>query len=92
MLHSHLVNYTWEPGYVASDEAVAIAEFFVSSGLHALGYTYANFDDCVVVGRDANGDLIPDPAAFPYGVANTSGRLAELGFIPGFYTVRGDTT
>jgi alpha-galactosidase len=94
MLHHHLVNYTWEPGYVASTDFLAIAEFFKTSGLHALGYTHANWDDCVVVGRDPsnNNKLIPDPAAFPKGPRYVSDALAALGFSMGFYTVRGNVT
>lgn len=92
MIHNHLVNYTWEAGYCASDDVEDIIRWFIAHGLPALGYRRANFDDCVVVGRDAAGDLIPDPAAFPYGVLNVSRRYAALGFSTGFYTVRGDTT
>jgi alpha-galactosidase len=91
-IHKNLINYVWRPGYCASDDVMNIAQFFVDNGLLDLGYNRMNFDDCIVVGRDANGNLIPDPAAFPYGVLNVSKRFAALGFSMGWYTVRGDTT
>jgi hypothetical protein len=91
MLHSHLVNYTWEEGYVASEDMLAIADFFVSSGLQKLGYTYANWDDCIVIGRDpVTHELIPDPRAFPDGVRAVADALSTKGFKMGWYTVRGE--
>ena len=45
--------------------------------------------NAVVVGRDnVTKELIPDPAAFPYGPRNVSDRLATMGFKMGWYTVR----
>ena len=91
--HENLINYTWRANYTLSDDVVAHQEVLVSLGLRELGYTRFNFDDCIVVGRDpATHELIPDPAAFPYGPLNTSQRLAALGFVMGWYTVRGLTT
>jgi hypothetical protein len=45
MLHSHLTNYIWQPGYCASCEALAIATWMHARGFHDLGYTWVNFDD-----------------------------------------------
>ncbi len=93
MLHNHLVNYTWAPGYCASCDAQLVAQWFVDNGLLELGYTYANFDDCIVVGRDPKtNELIPDPAAFPAGVPPVVANFSQLGFTVGWYTVRGDYT
>ena len=47
-IHSHLVNYTWEPGYCASCDVLDIAQWFVAHGLRGLGYSRINFDDCIV--------------------------------------------
>jgi alpha-galactosidase len=94
MLHSHLVNYTWQPGYVASLDFLDIARFFKTSGLWALGYTMANWDDCVVIGRDpVTHELIPDPQAFPDGPKAVADSLKAIGpFTMGWYTVRGNVT
>ncbi len=90
MVHSHLTypNYTWEAGYVLSDDTVAIASWFTANGFASLGYTWANFDDCVVWGRNDTGYLIEDPQAFPFGLKNTTQRLNALGYRVGFYTDR----
>src|SRR5919205_925913 len=46
-----------------------IADIFVSKGLKDAGYTYVNIDDCwALPSRDAQGDLVPDPARFPNGI------------------------
>lgn len=94
MLHSHLVNYQWQPpSYCASCDALDIASFMRSSGLYTLGYDMINFDDCIVVGRDhVTHELIPDPLAFPDGPLAVSKNLSSMGYSMGWYTVRGDTT
>ena len=93
MFHSHLTNYQWQGNYSVSEDAISLAAWMVEKGFPALGYTRANFDDCIVVGRDADSHtLIPDPKAFPFGVLNVSQRFAALGFSMGWYTVRGNTT
>lgn len=45
MLHSHLINYTWAPGFCASCETLAIASWMKAKGFPDLGYTWINFDD-----------------------------------------------
>lgn len=92
MLHSNLINYTWAPGYCLSCDVAKVLEFLNANGFPQLGYNRANFDDCVVVGRDAENNLIPDPAAFPSGVLNASQTYAALGYKTGFYSVRNNFT
>ena len=95
MLHRHLVNYTWEPGYCASCDMLDIAKWALDNELYQLGYTMLNFDDCVVVGRNSStGQLIPDPAAFPHGVRAVHDAFKALAsnYTLGWYTVRGKTT
>lgn len=94
MTHSHLTypNYTWVAGYVLSDDMVAIATWFNDHGFPQLGYNWANFDDCVVWDRNATGYLMEDTQAFPFGVKNTTQRLQDLGWLPGWYTDRGNYT
>jgi alpha-galactosidase len=75
-----------------SCDLLDIADWFTANGLRDLGYHYMNVDDCVVVGRNATGHLIEDPAAFPYGAANTSAELRARGYSFGWYTDRGTYT
>lgn len=64
-----------------------------AQGFPSLGYSYANFDDCIVTGRDpVSHKLIPDALAFPRGPLAVSQDLATLGWRLGWYTVRGTTT
>ena len=91
--HSHLVNYSWAPGYVASTDFLAIARWLRDNGLVSLGYTYANWDDCIVIGRDpVTKALIPDPQAFPHGVRAVADEINALGMKMGWYSVRGNLT
>ena len=67
-----------------------IADFLVSSGLAALGYTYVNSDSLWdLPTRDANGDLQPDPARWPSGITATSEYLHDRGLGFGVYGDRG---
>lgn len=93
-LHSHLTypGYEWEKGYVLADEILSIANWMKTNGYLSLGYKYINVDDCIVVGRDSNNTLIPDPQAFPHGVRNVSDTLHSMGFYFGWYTDRGTYT
>eukprot|EP01121_Diplochlamys_sp_Union-15-3_P002403 TRINITY_DN1209_c0_g1_i3.p1 TRINITY_DN1209_c0_g1~~TRINITY_DN1209_c0_g1_i3.p1 ORF type:complete len:199 (-),score=28.64 TRINITY_DN1209_c0_g1_i3:715-1311(-) len=90
-LHSHLTypNYTWEKGFVLDQEIRNIAMWMKTNGFLDLGYEYINLDDCIMVGRDANGKLIPDPQAFPNGVKSLADYLHSIGFKFGVYTDRG---
>jgi alpha-galactosidase len=44
------------------------ADAMVSSGMQAAGYEYVVIDDCWQVGRDSNGNILPDPQRFPSGI------------------------
>jgi hypothetical protein len=57
-------------------------------------YSYANLDDCIVVGRDSNGELIPDPQAFPQGVEPVVQWMAAQNppWKLGWYSDRGNYT
>jgi alpha-galactosidase len=44
------------------------ADAMVSSGMQAAGYEYVVIDDCWQVGRDSNGNILPDPRRFPSGI------------------------
>ena len=46
------------------------ADAMVANGMKAAGYQYVNIDDCwALPQRDADGNLVPDPAKFPHGIA-----------------------
>ena len=95
MIHRHLVNYVWAqpPGYCASCDVLDILAYMNAHGFRELGYSYANFDDCIVTGRTATThELIPDALAFPEGPLIVSQQMAKLGWKMGWYTVRGATT
>jgi alpha-galactosidase len=44
------------------------ADAMVGSGMQAAGYEYVVIDDCWQVGRDSNGNILPDPRRFPSGI------------------------
>jgi hypothetical protein len=73
------------------DSVLLNAEALLSSGLHAVGFKYINLDDGIVMkGRDANGDLIPDPNMGDF--KNLSDTLHGMDLLFGVYTDRGTLT
>ncbi len=69
------------------------ADTFVSSGLKAAGYDYVNIDDCwQTKSRDADGDLVPDPAKFPDGMKAVADYVHSKGLKLGLYEDAGTTT
>ena len=69
------------------------ADYFVSSGLKAAGYTYVNIDDCWMTHtRDAQGRLVPDPAKFPDGIKGTADYVHSKGLKLGIYEDAGTAT
>ncbi|NUS10821.1 MAG: alpha-galactosidase [Streptomyces sp.] len=69
------------------------ADYFVSSGLKAAGYTYLNIDDCWLThGRDAQGRLVPDPVKFPDGIKGTADYVHSKGLKLGIYEDAGTRT
>jgi alpha-galactosidase len=81
-----------------------IADAFVQHGLRELGYQYVNIDDCwarpkpgsasdtTQTGRDANGNLVPDPARFPSGIKALADYIHARGLKFGIYTSAGTKT
>lgn len=62
------------------------ADFMASSGLRDAGYQYVNVDDCWLSrSRDANGNLVADPAKFPDGMAATAAYVHSKGLKFGLY-------
>jgi alpha-galactosidase len=70
-----------------------IADYFVSSGLKAVGYQYVNIDDCwALPQRGADGNLVPDPVRFPSGIKALADYVHERGLKFGIYTSAGTKT
>lgn len=66
------------------------ADAMVSSGMREAGYVYVNIDDGWMAGsRDAAGNLRPDPAAFPHGIAALADYVHARGLKLGIYADAG---
>jgi alpha-galactosidase len=71
----------------------AVADAFVSKGLKDVGYTYVNIDDCwALPQRNAQGNLVPDPARFPSGIKALADYVHARGLKFGIYTSAGTKT
>jgi len=78
---------------VSEKVVVEAAEAMVSRGLKDAGYEYVVVDDCWQASeRDASGNLVPDPARFPNGMAAVAERVHALGLKFGIYSGPGATT
>ncbi|WP_328605234.1 glycoside hydrolase family 27 protein [Amycolatopsis sp. NBC_00345] len=83
-------NYFGIP--TVSEAAVkSVADYLLTSGLAKAGYRYVWIDGGwnAKVPRDANGELVPDPARFPSGLANLVQYLHARGLKAGIYTDAG---
>jgi alpha-galactosidase len=70
-----------------------IADKFVSAGLKSAGYEYVNIDDCwALPQRNAEGNLVPDPARFPNGIKAVADYVHGKGLKFGIYTSAGTKT
>ena len=69
------------------------AETLVASGMREVGYRYVVVDDgWMAPERDRAGNLVPDPAKFPRGIAYVADRVHALGLRFGIYTDAGTKT
>ncbi len=69
------------------------AEAMVANGMRDAGYRYIVIDDCwSQKERDANGDLVADPAKFPSGMKALGDFLHARGFKFGMYGCAGSKT
>lgn len=69
------------------------ADFLVSSGLKADGYTSVNVDDCWMAStRDSHGNLVADPTKFPAGIAALAAYVHKDGLQFGIYEGAGNRT
>jgi alpha-galactosidase len=70
------------------DEAKVLAtvDALVSSGMHAAGYQYVNFDDCWQTSRLPDGTIEVNQARFPNGILPVSTYVHDKGFSFGLYS------
>jgi alpha-galactosidase len=69
------------------------ADAMASNGMKAAGYQYVNIDDCwLAQSRDANGNLVPDPAKFPQGIQAVADYVHSKGLKLGIYEDAGTQT
>ena len=68
------------------------ADALVSTGMRDAGYKYVIIQECIARKRDADGNLIADPARFPSGMTALSAYIHKLGLKTGIYTDIGRNT
>ena len=86
---------TWYAFRTAVSETLVLqqAQELVSTGLAAAGYVTVNIDDgWMAASRDSAGNLQPDPAKFPGGMAALAAQVHALGLKFGIYTAIGTRT
>ena len=78
---------------ISQQTFVDAANTLVDTGLAAAGYNYVNIDDCwSAAERDADGNLVADPARFPNGMKWLGDYLHERGLKFGIYADAGTKT
>ncbi|XP_022742185.1 alpha-galactosidase 3-like isoform X2 [Durio zibethinus] len=69
------------------------ADALISTGLADLGYVYVNIDDCwSATSRNSEGQLVPDPNAFPSGIKALADYVHRKGLKLGIYSDAGAFT
>jgi alpha-galactosidase len=68
------------------------ADEMVARGLKSAGYDYVVVDDCWQAGRNAAGELVPDPTRFPDGMKAVADYVHKDGLKFGIYAVPGSQT
>lgn len=69
------------------------ADAMVHNGMKAAGYQYVNIDDCwALPQRDADSNLVPDPAKFPEGIKAVADYVHDDGLKLGIYEDSGTKT
>ena len=69
-----------------------VADSMVNSGLKDAGYQYVVIDDCWQVGRDKDGNIIPDPQRFSGGIKALADYVHAKGLKFGIYSDAGTGT
>jgi len=68
------------------------ADAMVQSGMRDAGYSYVIVDDCWQAGRDAGGNILPDPRRFPSGMKALADYVHAKGLKFGLYSDAGTKT
>jgi alpha-galactosidase len=68
------------------------ADAMVKSGMQQAGYQYIVIDDCWQVGRDKDGNILPDPQRFPSGMKALADYVHSRGLKFGVYSDAGTAT
>ena len=68
------------------------ADNLVNSGMKDAGYQYVVIDDCWQVGRDAQGNIVPDPQRFSSGIKALADYVHSKGLKFGLYSDAGTGT
>ena len=68
------------------------ADTIVANGMKDAGYQFVNLDDCWQTGRDAAGNILADPVAFPHGIKAVADYVHSKGLKLGIYTDAGTKT
>lgn len=69
-----------------------VADAMSSNGMKEAGYEYIVIDDCWQVGRDAEGNILPDPQKFPSGMKALADYIHSKGLKFGLYSDAGTKT
>lgn len=77
---------------VSEDLIKSTADALVSTGLKDAGFEYIVIDDCWLIDRDDEGNMIPDPERFPNGMKAVGDYIHSLGLKFGIYTDVGTKT
>ena len=78
---------------VNADLVEQTADAMITNGMAKAGYKYVNIDDCwLEKTRDANGNLVPDPAKFPNGIKAVADYVHSKGLKLGIYNDAGTET
>ncbi|TXD46451.1 glycoside hydrolase family 27 protein [Polaribacter sp. IC073] len=85
---------SWNNFHVNINEEIikGQADFMVSSGMAAAGYSYVNIDDGFFGGRDSEGNLLVHPERFPNGMKVISDYIHSKGLKAGIYSDAGINT
>src|ERR1700733_2853584 len=74
---------------VSEDLVRGMADAVVKFGMKQAGYQYVIIDDCWQVGRDREGNILPDPQRFPSGMKALGDYIHALGLKFGIYSDTG---